>query len=78
MTFLSFFGTYTHSYGTSRDSSFGDYDGGFMAMQRGAARREGARSEEILHLGIMMVVCVSISVFISVCSLQLNSAVLDV
>ena len=48
------------------------------AMQRGAARREGARSEEILHLGIMMVVCVSISVFISVCSLQLNSAVLDV
>ena len=49
-----------------------------VAMQRGAARREGARSEEILHLGIMMVVCVSISVFISVCSLQLNSAVLDV
>ena len=49
-----------------------------MAMQRGVARREGARSEEILHLGIMMVVCVSISVFISVCSLQLNSAVLDV
>ena len=44
-----------------------------MAMQRGVAR-----SEEILHLGIMMVVCVSISVFISVCSLQLNSAVLDV
>jgi hypothetical protein len=35
-------------------------------------------SEEILHLGIMMVVCVSISVFISVCSLQLNSDVLDV
>ena len=47
-------------------------------MQRGVARMEGARSEEILHLGIMMVVCVSISVFISVCSLQLNSAVLDV
>ncbi len=47
-------------------------------MQRGVARREGARGEEILHLGIMMVVCVSISVFISVCSLQLNSVVLDV
>ena len=50
----------------------------FMVMQRRMARKEGAKSEEILHLGIMMVVCVSISVFISVCSLQLNSVVLDV